>query len=739
MSIPSSHSRRTSSKRKDLVGSYPDRELPPTNGNINDRVLPISKHVHGGAPHLHNKTNKIDPNLQNKTNKIDPNLQNKTNKIDPNLQNKIDPNLQNKTNKIDPNLQNKTDLNLQNKTNKIDPNRTGWHYPPRLEPSSVNREFGVETGTQKENRTRNYDIYVPSSDRIKSTCTDMNRMTTKLSVSQKFTTPTICRPFDDLQINDIPWGSEPPPPNFLRESHQELVPRKFGFPIGRKITKWTLRKLTGKCELERLAQTYEPQAVETCLLQSRSICKSPIPRILLTQVLQEIDVGNHPEDSFNPLAAYRKIFTGKARKEQLEEGLLLWGNFTICHLLAKDGKMHKRALESLVKLKHEASQKGSVYVDGLRGISFSSKKVIKSLEDVIDAVLSKKQIVEIEEFYTGMHRNLSAIQSKTRATLVIETLAQTPYDSSNDTHERLLSLLWSHLQPDKRLSARFSRDWQTLGFQGCDPATDFRGCGALALVNLAYFVTHYNKSATRLYREATYHPTLAYSFAVTGINITAWLRSWMFERTGAILRTGRPSALNVRKMERDQSFDLFGRERGLSYLPSRDHTPHESSCVSISRTPTRAYENKTPRSQPTIYPRNSGPRAPIALSGTVVDAVDDNQLPDLWTFISPQAGSNLAATSGFKAAINTLCGKAAPLPAKSMSRFFHQVNSPSEAIRIFNRLYVYTFLCFHKYWVVNNPPSVMEFPRISALFRQQFVFPNNKTSLQLASLSFDLV
>jgi hypothetical protein len=36
--------------------------------------------------------------------------------------------------------------------------------------------------------------------------------------------------------------------------------------------------------------------------------------------------------------------------------------------------------------------------------------------------------------------------------------------------------------PDKVLSERISKDWQDIGFQGKDPATDFRGTGYLGLL-----------------------------------------------------------------------------------------------------------------------------------------------------------------------------------------------------------------------------------------------------------------
>lgn len=44
--------------------------------------------------------------------------------------------------------------------------------------------------------------------------------------------------------------------------------------------------------------------------------------------------------------------------------------------------------------------------------------------------------------------------------------------------------LWKELRPDTPLSARISKQWCEIGFQGNDPKTDFRGMGLLGLLNL---------------------------------------------------------------------------------------------------------------------------------------------------------------------------------------------------------------------------------------------------------------
>ncbi|KAF7641079.1 hypothetical protein LDENG_00295330 [Lucifuga dentata] len=66
----------------------------------------------------------------------------------------------------------------------------------------------------------------------------------------------------------------------------------------------------------------------------------------------------------------------------------------------------------------------------------------------------------------------------------VEKLRREPYDSENLDHEDMLMRLWKELRPDCPLTGRISKQWCEIGFQGCDPKTDFRGMGLLGLHNL---------------------------------------------------------------------------------------------------------------------------------------------------------------------------------------------------------------------------------------------------------------
>ncbi|XP_017056813.1 ELMO domain-containing protein 2 [Drosophila ficusphila] len=102
----------------------------------------------------------------------------------------------------------------------------------------------------------------------------------------------------------------------------------------------------------------------------------------------------------------------------------------------------------------------------------------------------------------------------------LEQLRAERYDSDNLVHEQKLLRLWELLMPEAPLTGRVSKQWQDIGFQGDDPKTDFRGMGMLGLENLLYFATAYNDAAKHVLLHSM-HPTLGYTYAIVGINLTS--------------------------------------------------------------------------------------------------------------------------------------------------------------------------------------------------------------------------
>ena len=71
-----------------------------------------------------------------------------------------------------------------------------------------------------------------------------------------------------------------------------------------------------------------------------------------------------------------------------------------------------------------------------------------------------------------------------------------PYDSFEDSHRASLLELWNLTFPNDPRPAEFSDGglkhpkWKEMGWQGVDPATDFRSGGLLSLHNLIWLATH---------------------------------------------------------------------------------------------------------------------------------------------------------------------------------------------------------------------------------------------------------
>ena len=97
------------------------------------------------------------------------------------------------------------------------------------------------------------------------------------------------------------------------------------------------------------------------------------------------------------------------------------------------------------------------------------------------------------------------------------------YNKQNTEHEQLLMKLWTLTYPNVKLENRVSEQWKLLGFQGTDPATDFRGMGLLGLNNLIYFAENYTESFRKIVTVQAERKERDYPVAVAGINVTQLL------------------------------------------------------------------------------------------------------------------------------------------------------------------------------------------------------------------------
>ena len=74
--------------------------------------------------------------------------------------------------------------------------------------------------------------------------------------------------------------------------------------------------------------------------------------------------------------------------------------------------------------------------------------------------------------------------------------------------------------PQDPLESRYTRQWGDIGFQGKDPATDFRGMGLLGLEQLHYLAERHTATARQIL-VASQHPRIGFPLAIVAISITA--------------------------------------------------------------------------------------------------------------------------------------------------------------------------------------------------------------------------
>eukprot|EP00271_Cylindrocystis_brebissonii_P006720 TRINITY_DN194_c0_g2_i1.p1 TRINITY_DN194_c0_g2~~TRINITY_DN194_c0_g2_i1.p1 ORF type:complete len:337 (-),score=56.84 TRINITY_DN194_c0_g2_i1:1081-2091(-) len=129
---------------------------------------------------------------------------------------------------------------------------------------------------------------------------------------------------------------------------------------------------------------------------------------------------------------------------------------------------------------------------------------------------------------TGHHRlevaplRLSPDQEANLAKLKMRLTV--PFDGSREEHQEALRALWRCAYPAQKLTGMVSQQWKDMGWQGTDPATDFRGGGFISLENLLHLAYRYPHAFRRLLNKSSgKRAEWEYPFAVAGLNLTFML------------------------------------------------------------------------------------------------------------------------------------------------------------------------------------------------------------------------
>lgn len=126
------------------------------------------------------------------------------------------------------------------------------------------------------------------------------------------------------------------------------------------------------------------------------------------------------------------------------------------------------------------------------------------------------------EFIRSLRRSVLQMFGYRHLMFQVECLRKVQFMAQDPRHLEKLLRLWRNLRPDEHLMGPVSKQWTSIGFQGDDPRTDFRGMGMLGLDNLVFFATEYTEVARHVLSHSL-HPQYGYSFAIVGINLTSLL------------------------------------------------------------------------------------------------------------------------------------------------------------------------------------------------------------------------
>ncbi|XP_057294975.1 ELMO domain-containing protein 1-like [Hydractinia symbiolongicarpus] len=154
----------------------------------------------------------------------------------------------------------------------------------------------------------------------------------------------------------------------------------------------------------------------------------------------------------------------------------------------------------------------------IRRILVADKMKVKN---ALQTILRLKRIVPDKdlEFLSAMPKFLCKIISYNALLTKVDQERSQKYDEENESHEELLHQLWLFLKGDEKLPERYTSKWTEIGFQGKNPATDFRGMGILGLKNLIFLLEKSPETGMKIFGQSK-HPKYGFSFAIMGINFT---------------------------------------------------------------------------------------------------------------------------------------------------------------------------------------------------------------------------
>ena len=128
--------------------------------------------------------------------------------------------------------------------------------------------------------------------------------------------------------------------------------------------------------------------------------------------------------------------------------------------------------------------------------------------------------------------------------------------SSNTTAATAAAATAAAAERGREVDRTSTSQWNELGFQGKDPATDLRGMGLLGLMQLVYYAERYPEKARSTLLDSE-HPRRWYPWAVAGINVSSFVLALLVHERAL---DGRLVEEREEKEEREEEEEGVGKE-----------------------------------------------------------------------------------------------------------------------------------------------------------------------------------
>lgn len=254
------------------------------------------------------------------------------------------------------------------------------------------------------------------------------------------------------------------------------------FLFSRRIYKYALHCFTGKCEIERIYESF-------------------------------IDKDNRPNGSSSLM-----FFTSFMYSQQLRDLI----SFLIPNEIYK--KMDRVEL-----LDYDITKEDKEDMEAHRlTLQILARKSLTVKASMPNSSLKTFILHTVRSLYCFMY---------IRRCLLHKDNLRFPFDNYSVTHLALLKKLWSQLLPEYTFE-RISPHWSEMGFQGKDPVSDLRAMGLLGIQSLVYFCDRYPHVAKKIMLLSQSPDNKWFSFAVTFFNL-GWMILEFFNYYGVnVLKVG---------------------------------------------------------------------------------------------------------------------------------------------------------------------------------------------------------